>query len=140
VKPGGIVWVGLAIWLLILLGCWAISEGYGVLPYRGVEYYLHHHRLRSADIQRIIGGAPVIDAKGDIVIDPAAQDIEVYSVDCEGATEIRFVSTADKPAGRTIIIIIPDPKTEYQNVISGLDDLLGESGGPRPEVWIAAPQ
>ena len=47
---GGIVWMGVAVWLLINFGVFAISGGF-FDPYpAGVTYNLPDHRLRSTDI------------------------------------------------------------------------------------------
>ena len=53
---GGILWVGISIWLLILLGLFAVTVGFRPAIYYGIEYELPSHRLGEIDIQRLLGG------------------------------------------------------------------------------------
>lgn len=81
-EPGGIVWMGVAVWLLYMIALWGVLG----IPrqYKGVSYEIQERRLREVDIRRVLAGQSVSDGLGNAIIDPLEDQIEIVVVDSSG--------------------------------------------------------
>jgi hypothetical protein len=136
---GGIVWVGLFTWILILFMVWGISVG-GFLPNNdgGLLYDLRHHRIRAIDIQRILGGSPVKEAGGGIVMDPSTDRIEIYTVGSPEQSRLMFTTLPSQPSDRRFVILIPDNEASYQDLVTAMDDPARDRSLQPTQVYIAS--
>ena len=133
---GGIVWVGVAVWLLIHFGLFAASGGAIVeATYYGLEYRPPAHTLTAADLQRILGGSPVRDSQGAIVIDPSSDLVQVVHIDSSGTARLAFQSTPEFPPKREAVVVLSSPQATYQSVITALEELPASTSGA--ELWLA---
>jgi len=139
-RVGGIVWMGVAIWLLILLGTYAVTTG-GIVPasHSGIAYDLPAHRIRALDIQRLLVHQPVRDVEGQIVIDPSSDSIQVVAVGQSGRVAVKFASVPDRSVRQTVVVLIPDPDASYEDVVTAMDQLRSQNSSVPLKTWIAAP-
>jgi len=120
-NPGGIVWVGLATWLLINFGVYAAAGGAFVLGHPAGIGYLADHRLRPVDLQQIVAGRPVRDAQGRIAIDPAVDSVRVFVIDESGRTELTFATESRADEGRPVFVFVPHPEASYADIVAAID-------------------
>lgn len=139
IAPGGIVWLGLAVYLLGLLGIYGATAGYVPAVHRGIPYVAPEHRLRAIDVQRLIGGQVIRNARGDIVLDPAADRIRIATIDKNGTTVPRFETSPDSESPRHVVVLIPRPGLQYRDVVAALDAILADPPAKAVSVWIAPP-
>lgn len=112
---------------------------HGIIPaqHAGVNCSLPGKRLKPVDLKRIVGGQAVRDNLGQVLVDPSADRIEIYTIDKPGRSAVRFESSPESPPQRTILIMIPAMASEYRHTMSAIDHALEQNYGPETVVWIA---
>jgi len=132
--------VGIAIWLLILLGTYAITTG-GIVPasHQGLAYDLPSHRIRFLDIQRLIAREQVRDVEGQVVIDPAFDSVRVVTVGPSGHVVTKFTSAPTHTPRKTFVVLIADPDACYADVVAAIDRLRNQGSDSPSDIWIAGP-
>jgi len=142
VSPGGVVWLFVCLRLFLLLWTYGVFTGFLMHSGWGIPYWLPERKLASVDLQRLLGGEPVRDGTGRVLIDPQGRDLTVLAIDENGSVELKYEKTDGSEERRRVVILIPHEDCEYQHIIDAMDDLRSASwdlGLNEPELWLARP-
>ena len=139
-EPGGIVWVGVATWLLIFLGTYAVTAGYVPAQYFGLPYDLPAARLNWSDVRHLRLGGAIAYLDGQLLIDPGADTLLFVTMDSTGrvTTHLRPSSRSGAASVRRVAVLQPGAGAAYADVIAALDLVLANEV-PVHAIWIATP-
>jgi hypothetical protein len=139
--PGGWTWTYAWLWVFFLLWIFGLLYGYNFPRVHGISHELPAIRLSTTHVQRVIGGQPIRDNSGNVLLDPQTTGVTILSIDETGRAELRYRSDPGIPGARETVIVIPAPDCEYRHVVRAIESI--ESGeldlAPPPDrLWLAA--
>ena len=137
-EPGGVVWALVWVRISVFLVIFGVVGGYSPPIHRGVSYDIPLPRLTLSDVQHLRIGGAITDRAGEMLIDPAVDELVFVSVSRSGEMTIENRGhKADGEASRTVAVLQADRNAAYASVVSALD-AIKQREPPVEDIWIAA--
>ena len=137
---GGIVWVGVALWITIHLGAFAVTAGLAPARNFGIPIDISNPKLDEADARHLRLGGAISDLQGNLLIDPRVDRLLFVTVGQGGrvVTELQASSNNAASPKRVVAILQPRNDGTYGEFVRALDAATHE-GGTANGVWLVLP-
>jgi len=137
---GGIAFAGVAIYITIHVGLFAVTSGLRPANYLGVPYDTPAVILTTSDVRHLRIGGAISDSEGEVFIDPQVDVVIFATVDGHGllTLETRSPSTMREIPPQTMVVLQTSSEAPYEGFVAALDELRRERVLPGA-LWMAEP-